>query len=366
METPMAQGPPRLPRGSLRHGGWVLALALVLVTAATLWRVFDMLSSRGSRAVGDGHDPASYGFDLGTCLVPRDLIVGGGVPRDGIPVLDLPPLWTVAQVESLAGVRGAKYLVPGDRVIGVVRNGQARAYPTLILDWHEVVNDTLGGCPILVTYSPLCDAVAVFDRRVPPGSEALRFGHSGLLFDSDLVLYDRRPGHRGESLWSQLQARAITGPAADSGRELTLLPCSFVRWADWRARHPATTILARDPARTEEYARSPYSSYRGSDILRFPARPLPASGARPLKTPCAVVFVANRPVVYPLPLVASRADRQGVWRTTQQGRPLIFTYRDRPPTLFVDAEGDAGPPAVLYSSWFAWFATHAGRVVEGR
>ena len=71
------------------------------------------------------------------------------MPRDGIPALDLPPLCTVAQVDSLAGVRRGKYLVSGDRVIGVVRNGQARAYPTIVLDWHEVVNDTLGGCPIL-------------------------------------------------------------------------------------------------------------------------------------------------------------------------------------------------------------------------
>jgi hypothetical protein len=70
-------------------------------------------------------------------------------------------------------------------------------------------------------------------------------------------------------------------------------------------------------------------------------------------------------VVYPLPLVAARADREGVWRTTQQGQRLRFTYRDRPPTLFVDADGDAGPPGVLYSSWFAWFATHPEGTVEG-
>ncbi len=393
-------------RNPLGPALWILILAVVLTGAAVVWRLGDALRTPGSRAVGDGRDPATYGFDLGNCLVPRAQIAATGLPRDGMPVLDLPPLAGVAVVDSLAGEGRKKYLVPGDRVIGVTLGGQARAYPLIVLNWHEIVNDTLGGVPITVTYSPLCDAVAVFDRRQAPPTpgeardqppapdesrgggnlpsgpgEVLEFGHSGLLYNSNLLMYDRgRPGQ--ESLWCQLQARAIAGPAAARGDSLRLIPSQLVRWEDWKTLHPHTTVLARDPLRAQRYRREPYTSYYGSDLLRYPTAPLPGGDALALKTPCLILGYAGEWTVVPLPVIEARsAGSTRRCSVEAGGRSVPLVYHDRPPTVVIGGDtvviggdagvigGDAGDTGessrelphdlqIMHAFWFAWYATH--------
>ncbi len=144
---------------------------------------------RRAHPIGDGRHVASYGFTLEPCLVPRALLVASGMPKDGLAALVDPPVWTGLQADA-ARVGHGRFLVPSDRVVGVRLGGAARAYPLRMLVWHEVVNDTLGGVPIAVTYDPLCDSAVAFRREVR--GETLAFGVSGLLFDSNLVLYDRR------------------------------------------------------------------------------------------------------------------------------------------------------------------------------
>lgn len=346
-----------------KAGGWVLALAIVLIAAVMLWRVRDMLAGGGERAVGDGRNPATYGFDLSNLKVPEAQFVGSGLPRDGLPVLDFPPLFSPGQVDSTLRSRRSKYLVSGDRVIGVRLNGQARAYPVNVLNWHEVVNDTLGGRPIAVTYSPLCDAAVVFDRRL--GSESAElFGHSGLLYNSNLVLYDRRPEHRGESLWSQLQARAIAGPAAAEERALRVVPCALVTWQDWRRSHPETTVLKPDPARMDRYKRNPYVSYYGSDLLRFPTAPLPPEGGPDLKTRCLILGRGGSYTVYPLSLPGESFGRSGA---EEEGvEPIAMSASaagragDLERILQAGADGEdldrRGGTETFYSFWFAWYA----------
>lgn len=323
------------------------------------WRGHDMLAGRGDRAIGDGEDPASYGFDLGHCLVPLAGIAASGLPRDGLPVLDFPRLLSPGQADSLHRVQHYKYLVPGDRVIGVSLGGQARAYPISVMNWHEVVNDTLGGQPIAVTYSPLCDASVVFDRRLPRAVVApdttLLFSFSGLLYNSNLVMYDRRAGHRGESLWSQLQARAVAGPAAAEGRRLRIVPGTVARWADWRKRHPETTVPDPEPSRRERYQRDPYAHDYGSDVVRFPVEPLPPPGTPGYKTPCVIVGVDHRYTVYPLPLIAERTKADGTWEIRQGNQSLTFTFTNQPATARVDAPG-AAQVEVIYAFWYAWYS----------
>jgi hypothetical protein len=168
--------------------------------------------------VGGGNDPAAYGFDLAN-LAPeaRTTLVGSGNPRDFLTAYDMPATIPGTEMVRFNGERRSKYVVTADRVAGVVVNGAARAYPLAVLNGHEVVNDVLGGVPIAVTFSPLTDSVVVFDRRV--GGEERLFRVSGLLWNSNLVMYDvpadpaRRAGAVA-SLWSQLGMRAIAGPAA--------------------------------------------------------------------------------------------------------------------------------------------------------
>lgn len=313
-------------------GGWVLALALAIGVAAVAWNLAPLWRPGRVPPRGDGRDAASYGFDLATSLVPPGSIVASGFPVDGLPALVDPK--TVAIADLPSGEPRMRYLVGDDKVIGVVLSGEARAYPLRVLAWHEVVNDTVGGVPIAVTYNPLSHGIAVFDRRV--GKEALVFGVSGLLYESGLLLYDRRPGPRDESLWSQLQARAIAGPAAAAGRTLEILPVALARWDAWSRDWPATRVLAPIPGEEEKTARDAYATYAQGETLRFPVDPVPPAGRFPLKTPLFVDMSDAAPKL--VPLTPAPGERR----------------------LEVVSPSGTRPVRGVYAFWFAWYATHPG------
>jgi hypothetical protein len=189
-------------------------------------------------------------------------------PRDQIPAIVDPvfgPNWR--DVEAPAAV--ARPLLPDDApVIGVERAGRARAYPLRILDWHEVVNDDLGG-PLLVTYCVLCGSAVVAERRA--GGRPTVFGVSGYLWRDDLVLYDRAT----ESLWSQLLATAVNGPL--TGERLSLVPAGLTTWAEFRRAHPDGEVLLPPPhsntvagrQRTFDYLRSKYSYDEEAQLIGY-------------------------------------------------------------------------------------------------
>lgn len=339
--------------GFLRSGGWIVIVALVVTTCAFGIYAAGLIRARGPRPVGDGQHAESYGFALEPCLVPRERLVSSGMPRDGLSALVEPPTWTLPQVEVAAG-RYRKLLVPGDRVIGIRLGGQARAYPLRLLVWHEVVNDTLAGVPIAVTYNPLCDSAAVFRRAV--AGHTLTFAVSGLLYDSNLLMYDRQPKSRRESLWSQLLFKAIAGPAASAGATLEVLPISVERWGDWRRDNPETTVLAPDPRLAERYSSDPYTSYFGSDQLRFPVQPLPSPARYPLKTPLVALGGPQGWTAFPFPILASLS---GVPAGAPWGG-LVKALSCRAGGNTVAVALDRLPPGtgVVYASYFAWFATH--------
>jgi len=336
----------------LRSGGWILLAALAMTGAVFAFHVATILGSR-SHAQGDGRHAASYGFDLAATAVPAQEIVASGMPKDGLPALVDPAVWTLADAGG-ASAKRSKFLVPSDRVIGISLGGSARAYPLRLLVWHEIVNDTLDGRPIAITYNPLCDSAAVFDRA---GSPPVVFGVSGLLYQSNLLMFDRRPGGKGESLWSQLLFRPVAGPAVRGGSGLSPLACSVVTWADWRAAHPATTVLAPDPRLGQQYKRDPYSSYFGSDLLRYPVRPLPPPERGPWKTPVIALSLDGVWHAFPFPALSARADAGGRWSTNIGNVPLDFRIRrDYPQTVEVSSPGRSMP--TVYAFLFAWTATH--------
>jgi hypothetical protein len=332
-----------------REGGWVFVLAVALMAAIMAWRLPGMLASEG--AVGDGKDPASYGFDLSRLTVDGEQLTASGMPRDGLRALEDPPPATVAEIDALSwgGHGHGHFLVPDDRVIGVVAGGQARAYPLSILNWHEVANDTLGGVPIVVTYNPLAEAAAVFDRRVDGAPRS--FGFSGLLLASSLVMYDG--GGETSSLWAPLIGAGIGGPAA--GEPLATVEYALVRWGDWLDRHPDTTVMAPDLDLKRVYKRKPYESYRGSQRLRFSVDPLPDDPELALKDPVVAVEIAGSRQVFPVARIYERAGDGGSWRASLGGQSVEF-QTGTSPTVFVTADG--GTSRVWYASWFAWYALH--------
>ncbi len=258
------------PRRGLRGAWWVaIAVGIFFVLVAVV-QIGAVLKSRDREVIGDGRDPASYGFDLANLTVSRH-VLAAAMTKDQIQPLEINGRLTPAQVDSLNRAERGKYLVSEDRVIGVKVGGVARAYPVRVLDWHEVVNDTIGGVPVAICWHPLSGAAVALDRR--HGDEVLELGISGLVWNSHHLLFDRRPDAVGESLWAPLLAAAVAGPAA--GDQLAVIPSALVPWSQWKLANPATTVPYPDYDMRAAYKRDPYGAYSSSDLLRFPVEDLP-------------------------------------------------------------------------------------------
>jgi hypothetical protein len=176
--------------------------------------------------------------------VPLKEILSGGPPRDGIPPIDLPKFKPAPEIKELAA---------REPVIVYPLDGNARAYPLRILTWHEIVNDTVAGVPVAVTYCPLCNASLVFDRRV--SGRVLDFGTTGLLRNSDLVMWDRQT----ESWWQQFTGEAIVG--SYTGAELKMLPSRVMSYGEFVERWPNNPVLVPNNPRLRDYGRNPYAGY---------------------------------------------------------------------------------------------------------
>jgi len=273
------------------------------------------------------------GFALEPADIPVREILPGGPARDGIPALDHPEH------------ADASYdLGDGELVMGVAWKGEARAYPLAILTWHELVNDTLGGRPILVSYCPLCGTGLVFDRRVGEGGPARSFGVSGLLYRSDLLMYDRET----ESLWSQVSAHAVTG--ISRGARLVLVRARTVPWSRWRTLHPETTVVTRNTGHRRDYGTSPYGDYAENEKLLFP---VPRDRRYHPKMPTLGLRTAEGSArAYPA-IEVVRAG--GAIEERFAGHAVRVGYDDAAKTFAV-----AAPDAVevVEGYWFAWAAFH--------
>ncbi len=187
------------------------------------------------------HDP--FHPDQPQPLIDLDEI-RGVVPPDAIPALEDPAFEPASEVEWLAGV---------EPVLALEVNGDARAYPLRIMTWHELVNGTVGGVPVTVSYCPLCNSAVAYDRRV--GDRILDFGTSGALLNSSLVMYDRQT----ESLWSHYTGQAVVGHLV--GSELDLIPVQTVSFEAFLASHPDGRVLSLDTGHFRRYGQNPYEFY---------------------------------------------------------------------------------------------------------
>lgn len=184
----------------------------------------------------------------------------GGVVVDGIPALDNP---------EFTAAKDADWLGDNELVFGVAINGDARAYPHRIMDWHEMANDVVGGVPVALAYCTLCGAGILFETRVPGRAEPLRFGSSGLLYRSNKLMYDRQT----DSLWNQFTGMPVVGPLVGSGIVLGIRPLVVTRWGQWRAQHPETKVLSLRTGHRRDYSPGkPYGDYFAKPGLMFPAR----------------------------------------------------------------------------------------------
>jgi len=327
-------------------GLWPLLLVIGAVSAVVAWWMVHLAKTQTPK-VGDGRRVASYGFPLEPLLVDQRPLVAGGIPRDGIPALEEPGGLDAAALSTL----GRRFLLPDDPVVGVELGGEARAYPLRVLVFHELANDTLGGTPILVVHQPLCGLVAVFSRRGE--DRILTFRVSGLLWNSCGLVYEA--GDPSQGLWLPLTARAVSGPAALAGRGLQPVPFTLTTWQRWQTAHPATTVVQPDRKRLAQYKRDPYSSYLGSDLLRFPVfPPYPPQAPWPAKSPLLVLWPYGDPLVLPL---AALASKKVGWEIEVRGHHLELTPLPRTGLAELTSKKRPLPPA-LYVFAFAWHALH--------
>jgi hypothetical protein len=231
--------------------------------------------------------------------------MSGGPPRDGIPPIDVPKTVSISEAD--------RFLSRREPVIAVDLNGRVRAYPIQILVWHEIVNDTLGGAPIAVTYCPLCNSALVFDRRV--AGRTLTFGTTGNLRHSDLVMWDRQT----ESWWQQIDARAVVGKL--TGTRLAALPAQTLSWEQFKRSYPGGDVLSRDTGFDRDYGSNPYTSYDRPDVDPFPYEG-PRDTRLPPKERVVAVRSGSQAVVVPFGVLR----RRPVVTTEVAGQPIVIFY----------------------------------------
>jgi hypothetical protein len=216
--------------------GLLLAVAVLLAAC----------SGGGSRGDFDNVNDPDW-------LLPKNEIWDGGPGQDGIPSIDNP------QFERAGDTT---FVDPAERVVGVFVNGQYHAYPHRVLDWHEIVNDTVGTDAFVLSYCPLTGSALAWD--VADDATNTEYGVSGLLYFSNLILYDRETGSR----WSQMLQQSVWGDRI--GARADQIQVIETSWQTWVSMYPDSMVVTGDTVITRGYNGYPYGQYRTNSDLLFP------------------------------------------------------------------------------------------------
>lgn len=280
--------------------------------------------------------------DFSQASVPFGEIQSGGPPKDGIPAIDKPQFAPIASVKTIPDT---------EPVIALTVGGVTKAYPLRILTWHEIVNDTIAGVPVAVTYCPLCNAGIVFDARL--GDAVLTFGTTGKLRHSDLVMYDRQT----ETWWQQFSGEAIVGEL--TGQTLTMLPSRMEAFGRVKMRHPDALVLTAESTFSRPYGANPYVGYDTS------VRPFLFAGDLPpdINPMTRVVVVGGKAWALPLLRKQERVEDGDLvlsWTAGQNSAlDTRFIHKGRDVgNVTVQRRTDSGLEDVLHHVTFA-FVFHA-------
>lgn len=275
------------------------------------------------------------GFDLSDTAIPSELIFQGGPPRDGIPSIDSP---------KFVKRTHAQHLQSDDIVLGIDFLGIIKAYPVQILNWHEIVNDRYNHTKVLVSFCPLCGSGMAFSSKA--GDTNFEFGVSGLLYKSDLLLYDRKT----ESLWSQIEGQAVNGPR--KGDKLEQLPVEQTTWEQWLNKHPTTDVLTADTGYRRYYARDPYSGYEKTEQLYFPVK-FKQAGYHP-KERVVGLKLNNHSKAWPFIELFKASSPMA---DTIGNKKILVHFDKRSQSAHItDENGEKLVATTMF--WFAWSAFH--------
>jgi len=190
--------------------------------------------------------------------IPSSQVFDGGVGQDGIPAINQP---------SFSSVNEVNFLADNDLVVGIVHGDIAKAYPHVILDWHEIVNDDLGDLSVAMTYCPLTGTAVGWDRGV--NGQNVAFGVSGKLFNTNLMPFDRETN----SYWTQLGLNCVNGELINT--KINLVPVIETTWGTWKSSFPDSDVLNTNTGFSRAYGQYPYGDYRTNNAnIIFPVNPL--------------------------------------------------------------------------------------------
>ena len=321
-------------------------------------------------------------------LLPVNEIYDGGPGKDGIPALTNPVFVKPSEEDG-------DYLSEDDLIIGLKIGGEVRAYPHSILDYHEIINDEMGELAIAITYCPLTGSGIGWNRTL--NGQVTTFGVSGLLYNSNLIPYDRGT----ESAWSQMKLLCVFGDL--QSQEAELVPIVETTWQTWLAMYPETKVVSSATGYSRPYGSYPYGNYRDADFLIFP---ISTDDRRlPRKERVHGLFVGDRAKVYRLgdldpgiavindsfrgaAIVLAGSSEANIavsfQRQTEDGSVLAFQPLEGSlPAIMVDDEGTtwdvfgngiSGPrtgerliPTRGYTAyWFAWGTFFPGAEIHGQ
>ena len=266
--------------------------------------------------------------------IPLNEILSGGPGKDGIPSIDNPEFLAVSE---------ADFMEDSDIGLGLTLNGESRFYPYRILVWHEIVNDVVGGEPVLVTYCPLCATGIVFERKVNGVAE--EFGVSGRLWQSNLLMYNRSANVADESLWSQVLGEAVVG--VHTGTKLKIVRSDVVRWGEWKEAHRDTVVLSQNTGASRNYARDPYGDYYTNESVSFGAT-FNDDRLHPKDLVHGIEIDGQHKAYYDNALEGTVTD-------TFAGK-TIEIVRSESNQLTFTADGE--PLPTIPGFWFSWLAVH--------
>ena len=277
------------------------------------------------------------GFVLDDALIPDAQILQGGPPRDGIPAIHDPVFINAGE---------ASYLNDDDRILGLEIEGLSKAYPIRILNWHEVVNDKTNEIHFSVTYCPLCGTGVAF--KGTKKSTGIHFGVSGLLYNSDVLLYDLST----ESLWSQILGKAISGKRM--GEELVKLPLQHTTWNAWRSKHPTSLVLSDNTGFSRDYNRNPYDGYASSESVYFPISEKVPNNYHP-KELIIGLEIAGEFMAFPFVELNKQENAMIEGQLGGQTYTLHWDMANQTAAVY-DHQENLLP--VIQAFWFAWYAFH--------
>lgn len=277
----------------------------------------------------------SFGFDENTpASISLDELAQGCSSVDCIPAIDEPKFVDVDDVDFIADE---------DLILAVTHDGDTRAYAANILNFHEIVNDVIGGEPIAVTWCPLCGSGTAFARTLD--GKVVEFGVSGVLHESDLVMYDRDT----RSLWAQITATAIVGPL--TGATLKSVPVTLTEWGEWKAAHPDARVLSTDTGHDKDYSHNRYADYQASDDLKFPVSQL--DKRLHAKKVVFGISVGDTDVAY----TEDYLREVGSLTAEINGEDIhVAIHEDGSVTARNTRTGEEFVPVRLF--WFAWYSFH--------